>query len=44
MKSSVIRHLAMDEGSGNKFGKELLKSYYYNQLPSDLRFSFEKSF
>ena len=43
-KTPSLGHLVMDEGSGNYFGKELLKSYYYKQLPDELRFSFERSF
>ncbi|MGG6230629.1 BadF/BadG/BcrA/BcrD ATPase family protein [Tenacibaculum sp. SDUM215027] len=37
-------YLLMDEGSGNHLGKQLLKAYYFNELPNDLKFSFEKEF
>lgn len=44
LKVPAMGYLLMDEGSGNYFGKELLKSYYYNQMPEDLKISFEKEF
>ena len=34
----------MDEASGNCYGKELLKSYYYNQMPKELKVAFENDF
>ena len=43
-KIPSLGYIVMDEGSGNYFGKELLKSYYYKQMPEELRFSFEKTY
>ena len=43
-KAPSLGFLVMDEGSGNYFGKELLKAYYYKQMPEELRVSFEKQF
>ena len=43
-KSPSLGYIVMDEGSGNHIGKELLKAYYYNQMPSDLRTSFENKY
>ncbi|AUC13887.1 N-acetylglucosamine kinase [Tenacibaculum sp. SZ-18] len=43
-KIPSLGYVLMDEASGNYFGKELLKSYYYNQLPNELRVSFEQSY
>ena len=43
-KIPSLGYVIMDEASGNYFGKELLRSYYYNQLPFDLRVSLEQSF
>lgn len=43
-KVPSLGYLLMDEGSGNYFGKQLLRSYYYNRMPEDLKFSFKKSF
>ena len=44
LKVPAMGYMLMDEGSGNYFGKELLKSYYYNQMPEDLKQSFESDF
>jgi N-acetylglucosamine kinase-like BadF-type ATPase len=44
LKVPAMGYLLMDEGSGNYFGKELLKSYYYNQMPEDLKISFKNEF
>lgn len=44
LKVPAMGYLLMDEGSGNYFGKELLKSYYYHQMPEDLKVSFEQEF
>ena len=43
-KSPSLGFIVMDEGSGNYFGKELLKAYYYRQMPEELRLSFEKKY
>lgn len=43
-KNLAMGYLLMDEGSGNHLGKELLKKYYYNKMPEDLKFSLEKEF
>ncbi|MGG8497572.1 BadF/BadG/BcrA/BcrD ATPase family protein [Tenacibaculum sp. TC6] len=40
----AMGYILMDEGSGNHLGKEVLKSYYYKNLPEDLKFSLEKDF
>lgn len=44
LKSPALGYILMDEGSGNFFGKVLLKSYYYKQMPDDLRFLFETQY
>lgn len=44
LKVPAMGYLLMDEASGNYFGKELLKRYYYNQMPEDLKNAFEKEF
>ena len=36
MKTPALGYLLMDEASGNYFGKELLKSYYYLTMPKEL--------
>lgn len=43
-KVPAMGYLLMDEGSGNYFGKELLKAYFYNQMSLELRFLFESEF
>ena len=34
----------MDEASGNFFGKQLLRSYYFNEMPRNLAKEFEKEY
>lgn len=41
LKSPALGYVLMDEGSGNYFGKELLKAYYYNKMPESLSKVFE---
>jgi len=43
-KSPSLGFIVMDEGSGNYFGKELLKAYYYRQMPEELLLTFEKKY
>lgn len=43
-KAPSLGFLVMDEGSGNYFGKELLKAYYYKQMPKKIRVLFEEKF
>ncbi|MBG7631398.1 MAG: N-acetylglucosamine kinase [Bacteroidetes bacterium] len=44
LKVPALGYLFMDEGSGNYFGKELLKNYFYNKMPEDIRGAFENEF
>ncbi|MEL0642808.1 N-acetylglucosamine kinase [Olleya sp. Ti.3.14] len=34
----------MDDASGNYYGKELLRDYYYNHMPEDIRIAFADKF
>lgn len=43
-KVPAMGYLLMDEASGNYFGKELLKCYYYNKMPSVIKAAFEKKY
>jgi len=43
-KTPSLGFMVMDEGSGNYFGKELLKSYYYKKMPEELSFSLGNKF
>lgn len=44
LKSPALGYILMDEGSGNYFGKALLKAYYYKQMPEDLSLLFKKAY
>lgn len=39
-----LGYSVMDEGSGNYFGKKLLRAYFYNKMPSELQDKFETTF
>ena len=43
-KTASLGYILMDEGSGNYFGKELLKAYYYKKLPKELSISLENRY
>lgn len=40
----ALAYILGDEGSGSWFGKQLLREYYYKQLPTDIRAAFEAEF
>lgn len=44
LKTPALGYMLMDEGSGNYFGKVLLRSFYYEDMPKDLRVLFENQF
>lgn len=44
LKTPALGYILMDEGSGNYFGKMLLRAYYYDKMPMDLRTLFESEF
>ena len=37
-----LGYILMDEASGNFFGKQLIRSYYFNTMPKQLALEFEK--
>jgi len=39
-----LGYVLMDEASGNFFGKQLIRSYYFNQMPYNLAKEFEKEY
>ncbi len=39
-----LGYILMDEASGNFFGKQLVRGYYFNQMPEHLYTKFEKQF
>jgi len=39
-----LGYIIMDDASGNYYGKQLLRDYYYHKMPADFRDKFEKSY
>jgi len=39
-----LGYVLMDEASGNFFGKQLIRSYYFNSMPKELAKEFEEEF
>ena len=39
-----LGYVLMDEASGNFFGKQLIRSYYFNEMPNNLAKEFEKEY
>ena len=43
-KVQSLGYIAMDDCSGNRFGRHLLRGYYFNKMPSDLAKEFETTY
>jgi N-acetylglucosamine kinase-like BadF-type ATPase len=43
-KVQSLGYIAMDDCSGNRFGRSLIRSYYFNKMPADLAVLFEKEY
>jgi len=43
-KVQSLGYIIMDDCSGNVFGKELLRKYYFNKMPKELALEFEKEY
>ncbi|MEN9907068.1 MAG: hypothetical protein RLZZ540_209 [Bacteroidota bacterium] len=43
-KVQSLGYIVMDDCSGNVFGKELIRKYYFNKMPKELAVEFEKDF
>lgn len=43
-KVQSLGYIAMDDCSGNRFGRHLLRGYYFNQMPSELAKEFEEEY
>ncbi|WP_333693704.1 BadF/BadG/BcrA/BcrD ATPase family protein [Flavobacterium sp.] len=43
-KVQSLGYIAMDDGSGNRFGRHLLRGYYFNKMPKELALEFESEF
>ena len=43
-KVQSLGYIAMDDASGNRFGRHLIRAYYFNQMPKHLAEAFEKEY
>jgi N-acetylglucosamine kinase-like BadF-type ATPase len=43
-KVQSLGYIVMDDCSGNIFGKELIRKYYFNKMPKELAVKFEKDY
>lgn len=43
-KVQSLGYIIMDEASGNYFGKELIKDFYFNHMPEDIKVSFKEKY
>ena len=43
-KVQSLGYIVMDDCSGNVFGKELIRKYYFNKMPKELALQFEKDY
>lgn len=43
-KVQSLGYIAMDDCSGNRFGRHLLRAYYFNQMPADLAKEFQEEY
>lgn len=43
-KVKSLGYSLMDDASGNYFGKQLIRDYYFNHMPEDIRVSFDERF
>jgi N-acetylglucosamine kinase-like BadF-type ATPase len=43
-KVQSLGYIVMDDCSGNIFGKELIRKYYFNKMPKELALEFEKQY
>ena len=43
-KVQSLGYIAMDDCSGNRFGRHLIRAYYFNKMPNHMAESFEKEY
>jgi N-acetylglucosamine kinase-like BadF-type ATPase len=43
-KVQSLGYICMDDCSGNRFGRHLIRGYYFNKMPNDLAILFEKEY
>jgi len=43
-KVQSLGYIAMDDCSGNRFGRHLIRGYYFNKMPNELALEFEEEY
>lgn len=43
-KVQSLGYIAMDDGSGNRFGRHLLRGYFFNKMPKEMALEFEEEY
>lgn len=43
-KVQSLGYIAMDDCSGNRFGRHIIRGYYFNEMPSELRVKLESEY
>ncbi len=43
-KVTSLGYIPMDDGSGNFFGRKLIRDYYFNKMPQELAIKFDKEY
>lgn len=43
-KIASLGYIVMDDASGNYYGKQLLRDYFFNKMPKDLAYKFKASY
>ncbi|MEO9891317.1 N-acetylglucosamine kinase [Aurantibacter sp.] len=43
-KVTSLGYIPMDDGSGNYFGRKLIRDYYFHKMPQDLSHKFDKEY
>ena len=43
-KVQSLGYIAMDDCSGNQFGRQLIRGYYFNKMPKDLALKFKSTY
>ena len=43
-KVTSLGYIPMDDGSGNFFGRKLIRDFYFHKMPQDLAMKFDKNF
>ena len=43
-KVESLGYILMDDASGNYYGKQLIRDYYFNKMPEDIKVAFQEKF